>query len=41
MHPSIVIDEAVDIYRKFGSDESFRFVNAILDSIRKKNEEIQ
>ena len=41
MHPSIVIDEAVDICKEFGSDESFRFVNAILDSIRKKNEGIQ
>ena len=38
MPPSIVIDEAVDICKEFGSDESFRFVNAILDSIRKKNE---
>lgn len=37
MHPSIVIDEAVDICKEFGSDESYRFVNAILDSIRKKS----
>jgi len=40
MHPSIIIDEAVDICKEYGSDESFRFVNAILDSIRKKNEGI-
>ena len=38
LHPSIVIDEAIDICKEFGSDESYRFVNAILDSIRKKNE---
>ncbi len=37
MPPSIVIDEAVDICKEFGSDESYRFVNAILDSIRKKS----
>lgn len=36
MHPSIVIDEAIDISKEFGSDDSFRFINAILDSIRKK-----
>jgi len=35
MHPSIVIDEAVDISREFGSDDSYRFVNGVLDSIRK------
>lgn len=36
MHPSIVIDEAIDISKEFGSDESYKFVNAVLDSIRKK-----
>lgn len=36
LHPSIVIDEAIDISKEFGSDESFRFVNAVLDNIRKK-----
>ena len=35
MHPSIVIDEAIDISKEFGSDESYKFVNAVLDSIRK------
>jgi N utilization substance protein B len=38
LHPSIVIDEAIDISKEFGSDESYKFVNAVLDSIRKKNE---
>jgi len=36
LHPSIVIDEAIDISKEFGSDESYKFVNAVLDSIRKK-----
>ncbi|MDR0554767.1 MAG: transcription antitermination factor NusB [Treponema sp.] len=35
MHPSIVIDEAVDISKEFGSDDSFRFINGVLDGIRK------
>ena len=33
--PSIVIDEAVDISREFGTDDSYRFVNGVLDSVRK------
>jgi N utilization substance protein B len=32
--PSIVIDEAIGIAREFGTDDSFRFVNGVLDSIR-------
>lgn len=36
VHPSIVIDEAIDISKEFGSDDSFRFINAVLDNIRKK-----
>ena len=35
IHPSIVIDEAIDISREFGTDDSYRFVNGVLDSIRK------
>ena len=35
MHPSIVIDEAIDISKEFGTDDSYRFVNGVLDSIRK------
>ena len=35
MPPSIVIDEAVEISREFGTDDSYRFVNGVLDSIRK------
>lgn len=33
--PSIIIDEAVDISKKFGSDDSYKFVNGVLDNIRK------
>jgi N utilization substance protein B len=33
--PSIVIDEAVEISKEFGADDSYRFVNGVLDSIRK------
>lgn len=34
----VTIDEAVDIAKSYGSDESYKFVNGVLDSIRKKNE---
>jgi N utilization substance protein B len=33
--PSIVIDEAIGIAREFGTDDSFRFINGVLDSIRR------
>jgi N utilization substance protein B len=33
--PSIVIDEAIGICREFGADDSYKFVNGVLDSIRK------
>jgi N utilization substance protein B len=33
--PSIVINEAIGISREFGADDSFRFINGVLDSIRK------
>lgn len=32
---SIVIDEAVDISRDYGQDDSYKFVNAVLDNIGK------
>jgi N utilization substance protein B len=32
---SVVIDEAVDIAKDFGTDESYRFINGVLDGIRK------
>ena len=36
LHPSIVINEAVDISKEFGSDDSYKFVNAVLDNIKKE-----
>jgi N utilization substance protein B len=33
--PSIVIDEAIGICKEFGTDESYRFINGVLDSVRK------
>jgi N utilization substance protein B len=33
--PSIVIDEAIGICKEFGTDESYKFTNGVLDSIRK------
>ena len=35
IEPSIVIDEAIDIAKNFGPDDSYKFVNAILDNIKK------
>ncbi|MDR1445569.1 MAG: transcription antitermination factor NusB [Treponema sp.] len=35
MAPSIIINEAIGISREFGTDESYRFINGVLDSIRK------
>lgn len=35
LSPLVVIDEAIAIVKKFGDDKGFRFVNAILDNIRK------
>ncbi|GHV74376.1 N utilization substance protein B [Spirochaetia bacterium] len=34
MAPSIVIDEAIGISREYGADDSYRFINGVLDSIR-------
>ena len=33
--PGIVIDEAVGISKEFGADDSYRFVNGVLDGILK------
>jgi len=37
--PSIIIDEAIGICMEFGTDDSFKFVNGVLDSIRKTLQE--
>lgn len=34
--PKIVINEAVMIARSYGTDDSFKFVNAVLDSIKRE-----
>lgn len=36
VHPSIVIDEAIAIAKDYGETDSFRFINAVLDNIRKE-----
>ena len=33
--PSVTIDEAVDIAKEFGTDDSYRFINGVLDGVRK------
>jgi len=35
MPSTIVIDEAIGIAKEFGTDDSYRFINGVLDSIRK------
>ena len=35
MSPSIVIDEAIGISKEYGTDDSYRFINGVLDAIRK------
>jgi N utilization substance protein B len=37
--PSIVINEAIGISKEFGTDDSYRFINGVLDSIRRTLEE--
>jgi N utilization substance protein B len=36
---SVTIDEAIDIAREFGTDDSYRFVNGVLDGILKRQPE--
>lgn len=35
IHSTIVIDEAIGISREYGTDESFKFINGVLDNIKK------
>lgn len=35
--PQITIDEAIEIAKEFGSDDSYRFINGVLDAVWKKN----
>ena len=34
--PAVVIDEAIEIAKRFGADESARFVNGVLDGLRRR-----
>ncbi len=34
--PTIIIDEAIGLSKDFGEDDSFKFINAVLDNIRKE-----
>jgi N utilization substance protein B len=36
--PTVTIDEAIDIAKEFGTDDSYRFINGVLDGIRKQRE---
>ncbi len=36
IQPSIVIDEAIGIAREYGADDSFKFINAVLDTINRE-----
>ncbi|MDR0290299.1 MAG: hypothetical protein LBI06_05120, partial [Treponema sp.] len=33
--PQIVIDEAIGISKEFGTGDSFRFINGVLDGVHK------
>jgi N utilization substance protein B len=35
---TVIINEAIDIAKIFGTDDSYRFVNGVLDGIRKEKE---
>ncbi len=37
--PAVVIDEAIEIAKKFGAEESGRFVNGVLDGVLKRKKE--
>jgi len=34
--PIVVIDEAIEVARKFGGEDSWQFTNGILDAVRKR-----
>lgn len=36
--PGIIIDEAVNIAKDYGADDSYKFINAVLDKIGKNEE---
>lgn len=36
-NPKIVIDEAINIAKEYGAEDSFKFINAVLDKIGKES----
>ena len=36
--PAVVIDEALELARRFSGDESVRFINGVLDAIRRETD---
>ena len=38
--PAVVIDEAIEIAKRFGSKDSGRFVNGVLDGFVKRRAEV-
>jgi N utilization substance protein B len=34
--PKVAIDEAIDISKRFATDDSYRFINGVLDGLRKE-----
>jgi N utilization substance protein B len=38
--PSVTIDEAIGIAKQFGADESFRFINGVLDAVKRERSEV-
>lgn len=36
--PAVIIDESVELARRFAADDSVRFINGVVDGIRKKLE---
>ncbi len=37
---SVTIDEAIDLAKRYGSEDSYRFVNGVLDGVRKQLSEM-
>lgn len=37
--PSVTIDEAIGIAKQFGADDSFRFINGVLDAVKRESSE--
>jgi N utilization substance protein B len=35
---AVIIDEAIEVAKKYGSEESGSFINGVLDAIRKRKE---